>query len=148
MLVDVPNAGQTRLAEGCYQCQEDDFDFDFTIWGGNAPEREMAYPRFTDGDPFAFGVCDTPEQFLNKYGAVLRADPRRLVVSFSHVEKSSNPNGWRWHKWGPYVGDYEPAREYLADEDGFYDGVFCYHIYCLDNPKEKPDVPTSSHGDD
>lgn len=25
-------------------------------------------------------------------------------------------DGWRWHKWGPYIGTQEPKAEYLYDE--------------------------------
>jgi hypothetical protein len=27
-----------------------------------------------------------------------------------------DPDGWRWHKWGEYVGLHAPQREYLHDE--------------------------------
>lgn len=82
----------------------------------------------------AYGVCDTPEQLVEKYPGLVRA-PGHHIVAFTHVAKNpDNANlggGWRWHKWGPYIGEGEPTMEYLDDEPGFDDGVFVYHIYEL-----------------
>lgn len=36
--------------------------------------------------------------------------------------------GWRWHKWGPYIGVQNPQCEYLYDEKNI-DVVYTYHIY-------------------
>lgn len=35
--------------------------------------------------------------------------------------------GWRWCKWGEYIGDYTPDHEYLYDEEGIEE-VFVYQI--------------------
>lgn len=37
--------------------------------------------------------------------------------------------GWRWHKWGPYVGDKHPEHEYLHDEGPEITQATCFHVY-------------------
>ena len=109
---------------------------DILIWGGNAPTMEQGYPDIVGIEPY--GVCDTPEQFLARYGPALRADERTFVVAFTHVAKDPENKGigggWRWHKWGPYVGTGQPTMEYLDDEDGFADGVYCYKVVQIAGP--------------
>lgn len=88
------------------------------------------WPEFKGWGPNCYGVCDTPEQLTEKFPQI-EADPRRFVIHFAHISKKdqSPQGGWRWHKWGQYVGDGEPTCEYLYDEPGFDDGVYVYHIY-------------------
>lgn len=98
----------------------------------------------------ASGVCDSPAQFMAKFGERLQSDPRPLVVFFTHVakhpENRRQGGGWRWHKWGRYVGEGEPLWEYLDDEEAFDDGVYCFRIHCVDNiPHELPS-PTAPLG--
>ena len=80
-----------------------------------------------------YGVCDTPQQFLKKYHKALQGSPNTYVVGFGHMAKDPGSRGvgggWRWHKWGPYVGEGDPQCEYLDDEDEFNDGVYCFHIH-------------------
>lgn len=81
-----------------------------------------------------YGVCDAPEQVLWKSN-IVRAE-RIFVVLCSSIEKDPNNaglgGGWRWHKWGPYIGEQDgPTREYLDDEPNI-DLVYTYHILQLD----------------
>lgn len=110
------------------------------IWGRNSPEFYMEYPWL--GDLNAYGVCDSPQQFIAKYTAQLSEDQRTFFVTFTHIAKEPENKevggGWRWHKWGPYIGEGTPEQEYLDDEDGFADGVYVYHIYQIDGPEVDP----------
>jgi hypothetical protein len=88
------------------------------------------YPKL--GEYSAYGVCDSPAQFLAyELGRFLADTDREFCVSFTFIDKKAQPvrGGWRWHKWGPYIGKGEPEYEYLHDEDGFEAGVYVYHIY-------------------
>lgn len=89
-----------------------------------AIEAEMG-----DAYPADYGVCDTPEQLIEKF-PILDTDPRPFVVSFTKIAKAEQPpmGGWRWHKWGPYIGDHTPTTEYLHDEPDI-DDVWVYHVY-------------------
>ena len=88
------------------------------------------YEHYPDGlSVEAYGVCDTPEQLLEKCPELEESD-RRFVVTVHHLRKEDEPaeGGWRWHKWGPYIGEHEPQCEYLYDEPEIEE-VYVYHIY-------------------
>jgi len=137
-----------QLEPGVYVIQH----FNFGTMIGNDWEQ---WPNDVDDmlPENAYGVCDTPEQFFaHELGVYIREHKtRKFCVSFTHVAKNievineANPDdplavvsdgyktpsagGWRWHKWGPYIGGGKPKCEYLDDETGFDDGVYCYHVY-------------------
>ena len=54
---------------------------------------------------------------------------KNYVIGLSVVERKnqSSDGGWRWHKWGQYIGKYEPKCEYLYDEESI-DYVYCFTI--------------------
>lgn len=81
------------------------------------------------GEINCYGVCDTPQQVVDKF-PVLKDSDRGFVVTVTKVEKSkqSDWGGWRWHKWGPYIGNQTPTMEYLYDEPEIEE-VWVYHIY-------------------
>ena len=78
-----------------------------------------------------YGVCDYPEQVAEKW-PILALDPRRFVITAREIRKEFEPehDGWRWHKWGEYIGSQNSVAEYLADEP-YIDSIFVYHIYEL-----------------
>lgn len=86
-----------------------------------------------------YGVCDNVEQVLEKYKDVLEGDEHQYFVWFTPMfqekENAGKGGGWRWHKWGPYIGELERRCEYLDDEefgDNWCGYVLCYHIYRID----------------
>lgn len=76
-----------------------------------------------------YGVCDCVQQVLDTI-TTLHVPDRKFVVMFTPVlKKNQSPEGgWRWHKWGPYIGKHDPQHEYLYDEPDI-DGVLVYNIY-------------------
>jgi hypothetical protein len=68
--------------------------------------------------PCSYGVADNWEQVINhEYGEWYIKSPHRYVMSFETLrKKDQHKEGWRWHKWGEYIGKQEPKCEYLADE--------------------------------
>lgn len=93
------------------------------------PDVVEQYPEI-EGLENAFGVCDSPSQFMTKFGELLEKDPRRFAVSFVKISRAdqSPDGGWRWHKWGPYVGAQTPTTEYLYDEP-LISEVHTFHVY-------------------
>ena len=77
----------------------------------------------------SYGVCDYPEQVLDKFPE-LRTSKNEYVITFTMVSKALEPaeGGWRWHKWGSYIGDRAPQCEYLYDEPEI-DIIYVYRIY-------------------
>lgn len=75
-----------------------------------------------------YGVCDSAQNLLDVWGTY--DDPvREYVVFLTEVVRAEQPprDGWRWHKWGPYIGAHDPKHEYLFHET--IDRVYVYHIY-------------------
>ena len=114
------NAFGTQIRQGIHLI--DHFNGDFLFPGFEE------YPEFKD-DRSPYGVCDDVDQLLSQYPE-LEADGREFAVTLTPVIKSEQPEtgGWRWHKWGPYIGTQNSQCEYLYDEDGI-ERVYCYHIY-------------------
>ena len=105
------------------------FSFDSNIVG--IVNQYFEFGQDDDGNYLgAYGVCDSIEQVKQKYAKWLNDENLKFCASFTRIDKSDQPpdGGWRWHKWGTYIGDQNPQEEYLYDEDGI-ETVFCYHIY-------------------
>lgn len=83
----------------------------------------------TDGLLKSYGVCDDLDNLLQhpQYKDIL-GGPRLFTICLAGVRRDSQPErgGWRWHKWGPYIGSYEIQHEYLYDED--IEGVVLFEI--------------------
>lgn len=77
----------------------------------------------------SYGVCDDVQQIIDAY-PTLQATNRSFVVMVTQVDREdqSEDGGWRWHKWGEYIGKHAIQHEYLYDEEGI-DSVLVYHIY-------------------
>lgn len=78
--------------------------------------------------PDDYGVCDYPAQIVEKFPGIL-VDPRHFVIGVTEVRRENQPGrgGWRWHKWGEYIGEHKPQYEYLYDEKDI-DLVWCYRV--------------------
>ena len=51
-----------------------------------------------------------------------------VLLMTPHVNtKDCSWGGWRWHKWGEYIGVHEPQHEYLSCEQGI-DYVLSYDL--------------------
>lgn len=77
-----------------------------------------------------YGVCDDVQQLLDRCPMLVEDPDREFAITLTEVRRDEQPadGGWRWHKWGPYIGAHEPQCEYLYDEEGI-DRVFCYHVF-------------------
>lgn len=105
-------------------------------FGNDILQKHESYPDFdTDYEYQPYGVCDNVEQVLEHYKQWLELPDRNFCISFTKVKKSEQPSngGWRWHKWGKYIGDKTPEFEYLYDENDSIQEIYCYHIYEIIN---------------
>ena len=77
-----------------------------------------AFPQFSNLIG-SYGVSDNVEQVLERYKAVVDNPDVQIIISFAPVNKEDQPKngGWRWHKWGEYIGTHEPKHDYHDDED-------------------------------
>ena len=83
---------------------------------------------------YSYGVCDNASQVLDYYDSLYKKynnymKDKKFVILLHPIFKEDQPewDGWRWHKWGQYIGKYEPKYEYLYDEEGI-DYVYCFTI--------------------
>jgi hypothetical protein len=93
------------------------------------------YPTLTpDGEPYigCYGVCDGVDNLLRCIPMLEADQEREFVVTLTKVTRDlSNKGqggGWRWHKWGAYIGDQTPTTEYLDDEP-IIESIYVYHVY-------------------
>jgi len=82
-----------------------------------------------------YGVADNVDQIKEFYKKQIKNKKESFVIVITPVyqdkENKGKGGGWRWHKWGEYIGVLDPQREYLDDED-FGDDfkyILCFHLY-------------------
>ena len=75
-------------------------------------------------------VCDNVEQALEYWKGAIENPVHKYVIALMPIKKANEPekDGWRWHKWGAYIGSQNPQCEYIVDEPEI-DMVYCAHIY-------------------
>lgn len=90
-----------------------------------------------------YGVADNASQVLDYYEHLLKENNdymnnRKFVILMTPVFREDQPEdgGWRWHKWGMYIGDFESKCEYLYDEQGI-DYVWVFKILEIEECNEE-----------
>jgi len=79
-----------------------------------------------------YGVADNTDQIREHFKEHI-ADPTALYVIDAtpvnrDLSEKGQRSGWRWHKWGPYIGTQTPTTEYLDDEPEI-ESVIVFHLY-------------------
>lgn len=116
-----PEFAPNELRPGIYEVR---------LSGWSSRDRDEWVDDPTVDGVFAFGVCDSVEQLLQRCPS-LEADPiRQFSVTLLEITRADQPSdgGWRWYKWGEYIGTNQPRHEYLYDEEGI-DRVLCFSIH-------------------
>jgi hypothetical protein len=123
------NPTPREIIKGVYEIEH--FSFDHAM-GIRWEEFDDNYPKLTDahGEWFGcYGVCDNFEQVLTQCPEIIESKtPYALSVTPIRKAESSPEGGWRWHKWGAYIGTQEPTTEYIYDEP-VIEQVYCYHVH-------------------
>jgi hypothetical protein len=100
--------------------------------------REQSYEMFKPTyHKNSYGVADSIEQIKEYYKEEIEdAEKKYFIVLtpvFQEKENKGKGGGWRWHKWGEYIGKLDTRCEYLDDEE-FGDDfkyVICFSIYLV-----------------
>ena len=77
-----------------------------------------------------YGVCDNVEQVIETFKLDNADFDFSITMTPIYKSQQCKNGGWRWHKWGKYIGEYEPKHEYLYDED--IEEVYIFHIYVFE----------------
>ncbi len=83
-----------------------------------------------------YGIADNVEQIKEFYKEQINSDAN-IVISLTEIRKDKQPEsgGWRWEKWGKYIGTKESQAEYIADEPEI-DSVYVFHVYSVKHKAE------------
>jgi hypothetical protein len=86
----------------------------------------------------SYGVADNIDQILQKYDPYIKDPDNYFCIYTTKITKSEEPQegGWRWEKWGEYIGTQEPKRQYLYDEP-LIESIFVFHIIQVKSLIEK-----------
>lgn len=85
------------------------------------------------------GVADNIEQIKEFYKKQIKDKKNKYAIAVTPVyqdkENKFKGGGWRWHKWGKYIGKLNPQCEYLDDEDfgDDFEYVLVFEIYFVTN---------------
>ena len=82
---------------------------DFTDHERECEDRAWAFKT-------TYGVADTPEQIIAFLEAEQLGCPHTVLIT--PISRAHQPaeRGWRWSKWGRYIGTRTRQADYLADE--------------------------------
>lgn len=132
----VPQDDKSLLQEvGIYQCS---FAFNFSEAEFEETKQlswEDRYKIFPDFEKNTYGVADNVEQIKKYYKDQVEDPEKKYAICVTPVwqekENAGNGGGWRWHKWGEYIGELNPQYEYLDDEDfgDDFEYVLVFTIY-------------------
>jgi len=83
----------------------------------------------TEYEDLDYGVADSVEQIKEYLEEQIQSD-KKFIITVTEVHKSQQPKegGWRWHKWGQYIGEQNTQHEYLYDEENI-DSVLVWNLF-------------------
>lgn len=127
MVAQVNKRGASeRITQGIYEIGH----FGSSHWLPNFEHWPQLPDKFDRISPLGcFGVCDNVEQIIARCPELVTS-PRQFLITVHRVVRSEQEpdGGWRWHKWGDYIGVHSPTTEYLYDEPEI-EQVLVFHIY-------------------
>lgn len=97
---------------------------------GDDRESVLRWLEWRASQKSRYGVADNVDQVLDYYAAEITDPNHKYVIGVTEIRREDEPkrDGWRWHKWGPYIGIRTPQHEYIRDEENI-DAVWCFHLY-------------------
>lgn len=128
--VHLQTDSEYRIETGVY---ESSFQFNFHITAELFKEKL---------DCKEYGVADSVEQIKSHHKAEIEDEKDKYVIAITKVyqdkSQAGKGGGWRWHKWGEYIGTHDPKHEYLDDEEFGDDFLFVivYDLYRVEVSSE------------
>lgn len=133
MLVDLKLNSKDLSAWGIYIVEQGVYEgsFNFNLLIDLSPiykrDRDSEY---SDHSRSYYGVADNLDQIKSLYADLIHSEESNVVISLAKIEKVEEPEegGWRWHKWGEYIGTQSPQCEYLYDEPEI-ESIYVFHVH-------------------
>lgn len=123
-----------KVSQGVYLAEFDfNFNHELIMKGVKLKDRYGIDPIVEDEDNDRYimphGVCDDYQQILS-YIPELLSSHKKYVIGLTLVKREwEEPDGgWRWCRWGEYIGTQNPQCEYIYDEPEI-EQVYCYSIH-------------------
>jgi hypothetical protein len=107
-----------------------------TYWNtlNSIPRDRMRDYINYDNNTLYYGVADSIDQIVDLYNKNKENEGgwfkgNHVILCRKVIKDPDNPcSGWRWHKWGEYIGTQNPQCEYLNDEP-LIEEVITFSIY-------------------
>lgn len=76
-----------------------------------------------------YGVCDNASQVIEYMSVREYDEDKEYLIVLTPILKDNQPDrdGWRWEKWGEYIGTQKSNADYLADESSI-DMVYVFDV--------------------
>ena len=76
-----------------------------------------------------YGVADSLENIKEVKKIFFDTPDRKFILSVSQIRREDQPerDGWRWEKWGPYIGTRKSQADYLYHEPEI-ESVLIFHF--------------------
>lgn len=86
----------------------------------------------------SFGVADSIEQ-VKEYYKELEASPEKFIVIMTPVyrKNESSYGGFRFHKWGRYIGEHALKHEYFYDHKDM-DVIYTFRVLMVNSSGHRP----------
>jgi hypothetical protein len=112
-----------ELYNGVYQIGHFNFENELSV----QLDSNSQYPNL--GTIGSYGVCDNYNQILEQCPEINDSQERAFIISLTEIKRAtqSPEGGWRWHKWGEYIGTQNPQCEYIYDEED----IECVYVYSV-----------------
>lgn len=135
------NVGKSKRHKGVYYT-EMGLAYTLGSWFGYEVQRlspnQLRELVMLDGDYVEVsGLADNEDQVVEKFKHLADRE-EKFVIEMHPVYRKDEPDthGFRFHKWGSYIGDREITMEYLYDQTDM-DVIYVFQIVPLLDGKKK-----------
>lgn len=104
-------------------------------------EQGSSMTDYFDNTLEVYGIADNVEQIKQMYQQQINSD-NPIVISITEINKDDQPSedGWRWEKWGKYIGNQNSQSQYIYDEPEI-ESVYVFTVHAV---KSKLDLEKKS----
>lgn len=119
---------------------KDAYDINYVFVGGLNEHNDLReftdYKLINDWRQEDYGVCDNADQVIALYNEHVASgrfneNTEYLIYLTPIFKEYEDRGGWRWHKWGEYIGVQDSVAEYICDEPNI-DLVYVFYIRGLE----------------